>query len=75
MSFGEHRLPDLNINELEITIMADNTKHEFQWFDIPDGNGGLERKYVKDAEARAAIEALPTYASVATCKSIIDELT
>ena len=57
--------------------MADNTKQEFQWLDIPDGNGGLARKYVKDAEARAAIGELtpPVYASIATCESIIDELT
>jgi len=32
--------------------MADNTKQEFQWLDIPDGSGGFERKYVKDVEAR-----------------------
>ena len=54
--------------------MAD-TKLDFQWFDIPDGKGGYERKWCKDAEARAAIENLPGYASVATCESIIDELT
>ena len=56
--------------------MAD-TKENFQWLDIPDGQGGYERKWCKDAEARAAIEELepPTYASEQTCESIIDELT
>ena len=54
--------------------MADNTKQEFQWLDIPDGNGGFERKYVKDAEARAAIANLPSAASIQTCQDIIDEL-
>jgi hypothetical protein len=50
------------------------TKRDFQWLDIPDGNGGYERKWCKDAEARAAIEQLPQYASATTCESIIDEL-
>ena len=56
--------------------MADNTKQEFQWLDIPDGNGGLARKYVKDAEARAAIAQLnpASAASVQTCEDIISEL-
>ena len=56
--------------------MADNTKQEFQWLDIPDGNGGYERKYVKDAEARAAIAELDpaSAASTQTCEDIIDEL-
>ena len=56
--------------------MADNTKQEFQWLDIPDGNGGFERKYVKDAEARAAIAELDpaSAASMQTCEDIIDEL-
>jgi hypothetical protein len=54
--------------------MADNIKQDFQYFDIPDGQGGYERKWCKDAEARAAIEAIPEPASVATCESIIDEL-
>ena len=55
--------------------MAD-TKLDFQWFDIPDGKGGYERKWCKDAEARAAIAALnpEQAASVETCESIIDEL-
>ena len=48
--------------------MADNTKQEFQWLDIPDGNGGFERKYVKDAEARAAIAELePSSAALVVC--------
>lgn len=57
--------------------MADNTKQEFQWLDIPDGNGGLERKYVKDAEARAAIAQLDPAeaASVAEGQQAIAELT
>ena len=57
--------------------MADNTKQEFQWLDIPNGKGGLERKYVKDAEARAAIAQLKpvSAASTQTCEDIIDELT
>jgi hypothetical protein len=50
------------------------TKKYAQWIDIPDGKGGYERKWCKDAEARAAIEAIPEPASVATCESIIDEL-
>ena len=57
--------------------MADNTKQEFQWLDIPDGNGGFERKYVKDAEARAAIAQLDPAeaASVAEGQQAITELT
>jgi hypothetical protein len=57
--------------------MADNIKQDFQYFDIPDGQGGYERKWCKDAEARAAIEELepPTYASTQTCEDIISELT
>ena len=56
--------------------MADNTKQEFQWLDIPDGSGGLARKYVKDAEARAAIAQLdPTSAATPQeCAAIINEL-
>ena len=38
--------------------MADNIKQEFSYLDIPDGNGGTERWYCEDAEARAAIEIL-----------------
>lgn len=58
--------------------MADtDTKQDFQWLDIPDGKGGYERKWCKDAEARAAIAQLDPaqYASVQTCESIVDELT
>lgn len=56
--------------------MAD-TKQEFGYLDIPDGNGGVERWYCEDTEARAAIEALDpaSAASIATCEAIIDELT
>ena len=54
-----------------------NNKQYAKWIDIPDGNGGTERKWVKDEEAWAAIQELTPldYASVATCESIIDELT
>ena len=31
------------------------TKKYAQWIDIPDGSGGLARKYVKDVEARKSI--------------------
>lgn len=55
--------------------MADNEKVYFEFIDIPNGNGGTERRYAKDAEAQAAIQALPSAASIATCESIIDELT
>lgn len=58
--------------------MADNdTKQDFQWLEIPDGNGGYERKYCKDAEARAAIEVLtpPEIASVAEISAAVRELT
>ena len=55
--------------------MAENTKQEFQGLDIPNGNGGVDRKWCKDAEARAAIDELPSAASIATCEAIIDELT
>ena len=56
--------------------MAD-TKQEFQYLDIPDGQGGADRWWCEDAEARAAIAQLDPaqYASAATCESIIDELT
>lgn len=39
--------------------MAD-TKQDFQYFDIPDGQGGYWRKWCKDAEARAAIGEMET---------------
>ena len=39
--------------------MAD-TKLDFQWFDIPDGKGGYERRWCKDAEAREDIGTLRT---------------
>jgi len=55
--------------------MADNEqKNYMEFLDIPDGNGGTVRWHAKDAEAQAAIQALPKYASVATCESIIDEI-
>lgn len=57
--------------------MADNDKQYFQWLDIPNGSGGKDRKWAKDAEARAAIEKIDpssNVASVDTCMSIIGEL-
>lgn len=56
--------------------MADNIKQDFQYFDIPDGQGGYERKWCKDAEARAAIAQLDpaSAASEATCEDIIDDI-
>ena len=38
--------------------MADNEKKHADWLDIPDGNGGTERTYFRDAEARADIDDL-----------------
>lgn len=35
--------------------MADNKKQYFQWLDIPNGSGGSDRKWAKDAEAQAGI--------------------
>jgi hypothetical protein len=32
--------------------MATESKQYASWIDLPDGKGGLERKYLKDAEAR-----------------------
>lgn len=64
--------------------MADNSKKYADWIDIPDGNGGTERKYFRDAEAQAAIERLEqevsqldpaSAASVQTCEAIVEELT
>jgi hypothetical protein len=37
--------------------MADNKQH-FQWLDIPNPQGGKDRKWAKDAEARASIAQL-----------------
>jgi hypothetical protein len=54
--------------------MADNNKVHAEWIDIPDGSGGTQRIWYKDAEARAAIDELPSAASVQTCEDIIDEL-
>lgn len=34
--------------------MADNRNY-FEFIDIPDGSGGTDRRYIKDAEAQAAI--------------------
>ena len=53
--------------------MADNEqKNYMEFIDIPDGNGGTERWYAKDAEARAMIK--PT-ASVAEVSAAMGELT
>lgn len=51
--------------------MADNNKIEAGFLDIPDGQGGTQRTWFKDVEARAGN---PTYASTTTCEDIIDEL-
>ena len=60
------------------------TKKYAQWIDIPDGNGGAERKWFRDAEAQAAIEEVKeeisqldpaSAASVQTCEAIVAELT
>ena len=53
------------------------TKQEFQYLDIPDGNGGTSRWWCEDAEARAAIEELDPAeaASVADTIAAISELT
>ena len=55
--------------------MAD-TKQEFQFLDIPDEQGNLDRWWCEDAEARAAIAQLDPaqYASNQTCEDIIAEL-
>jgi hypothetical protein len=52
--------------------MADNTRQEFEYLDIPDGNGGEERWWCNDSEARAMIK--PT-ASVAEVAAALAELT
>ena len=53
--------------------MADNEqKNYMEFLDIPDGNGGTERWYTTDAEARAMIK--PT-ASVAEISAAMGELT
>ena len=54
--------------------MADNNKNYFEFIDIPDGSGGTDRRYIKDAEAQAAIANLPSAASVQTCQDIVNEL-
>lgn len=43
--------------------MANETKQYAQWIDVPDGQGGLERKWLKDAEAQVAIQYLQTTVS------------
>ena len=64
--------------------MADNNKTHADWLDIPDGSGGTQRTWFRDADARAAIEEIEeeistldpaTYASAQTCEDIISELT
>jgi len=58
--------------------MADNEqKNYFEFIDIPDGNGGTERRYARDAEAQAAIQSLTPveYASVAETTTAMNELT
>ena len=57
--------------------MADNNKVHAEWIDIPNGSGGTQRIWYKDAEARAAIEQLePTSAATPQeCAEIINELT
>lgn len=58
--------------------MADNKTHA-DWLDIPDGSGGTQRTWFRDADARAAIDEIkgeiPSVASAETCEEIIDELT
>lgn len=56
--------------------MAENTKQEFQYLDIPDGSGGTERWWCEDAEARAAIEHLDpaSAATDAICEDIVDDI-
>ncbi len=58
--------------------MADNKTHA-DWLDIPDGSGGTQRTWFRDADARAAIEEIeseiPSVASAETCEEIINELT
>ena len=43
--------------------MANDTKQYAKWIDLPDGQGGTERKWLKDEEAREMIRQL-TPASV-----------
>ena len=52
--------------------MADEQNNYFEFLDIPDGNGGTERWYASDTEARAMIK--PT-ASVAEVRAALAELT
>ena len=55
--------------------MADNEqKNYFSFLDIPNGNGGTTRWHAKDAEAQAAIQNLPSAASIQTCEDIVSEL-
>jgi len=56
--------------------MAENNKVHAEWIDIPDGSGGTQRIWYKDAEARAAIAELDpaSAASTQTCEDIISEL-
>lgn len=54
--------------------MADNEqKNYLEFLDIPNGSGGTERWHVRDEEAQAAIQALPskTYASESDCRAIV----
>lgn len=38
--------------------MANDTKQYAKWIDLPDGQGGTERKWLKDEEARQMIQQL-----------------
>lgn len=56
--------------------MADNNKIEACWLDIPNGQGGNQRTWFKDVEAREAIASLnpASYATVAEAEAAADEL-
>ena len=48
------------------------TKKYAQWIEIPDGEGGAERKWLKDAEAQAALAGVPqTYATKTEVQQIL----
>lgn len=51
--------------------MADN-KQNFQWLDIPNGRGGYDRKWAKDAEARAGIAQVASAIGIDTDYEFVD---
>ena len=68
--------PRLSLFTKQTTIMADNNKNYADYMDFPDGQGGTQRTYFRDADAQAAIAQLSPaeVASDQLCEDAADEI-